>query len=153
MKFRLILFTVFSFLVFSFFSTAQARMMCVKSENVRLRSGPGDTYSIKWEYGKGFPLKIITSKKGWYKVSDFERDTGWIRRDLLSTTPHMVVKVNKNKKKKINIRSGPGTRFRTVGKAYYGVVFKTLEQKKGWTKVRHESGIVGWIKRSLLWGF
>jgi len=132
---------------------AIAEMMSVNSENVRLRSGPGQKYKIKWEYGKGFPLKILSRKNGWLKVSDFERDTGWIQKDLLGPKPHLVVKVNKNKKRKINIRSGPGTRFKIVGKAYYGVVFETIQQKKGWVKVKHETGLVGWIKRTLLWGF
>ncbi len=61
--------------------------------------------------------------------------------------------VNKNKKRKINIRSGPGKRFTIIGKAYYGVVFETIKQTQGWANVRHESGLVGWVKRSLLWGF
>jgi len=130
-----------------------AKMMSVKGDNVRLRSGPGEQYYVKWEYGDGFPLKVLSSKGNWYKVLDFERDTGWIRKDLLVSKPHMVVKVNKNKKRKINIRSGPGTRFKIIGKAFYGVVFETINQKKGWAKVRHESGLVGWVKRSLLWGF
>ena len=128
-------------------------MMSVKGENVRLRSGPGQQYRVKWEYGEGFPVKIHSKKNGWIKVSDFERDTGWIKSNLLISKPHVIVKVNKNKKRKINIRSGPGTRFKIVGKAYYGVVFETLEQKKGWAHVRHETGLVGWIKRTLLWGY
>lgn len=132
---------------------AVAKMMSVGGESVRLRSGPGQRYGIKWEYGKGFPLQVLSRKKGWVKVKDFERDIGWIKSELLSKKPHMIVKVNRNKKRKINIRSGPGTRFKIVGKAYYGVVFETVIQKKGWVKVRHESGLVGWIKRTLLWGF
>jgi hypothetical protein len=30
-----------------------------------------------------------------------------------------------------------------VGKANYGVVFAIVKQQKGWTKVKHESGLVG----------
>ena len=132
---------------------AYAKMMSVKGDKVRLRSGPGTKYSIKWEYGAGFPLKVILTKNGWYKVSDFENDVGWIKKNLLTSTPHMVVKANKNKIRKINIRSGPGTRFKIIGKAYYGVVFETVKQSKGWAKVKHDTGLEGWVKRSLLWGF
>ncbi|MGI9571537.1 MAG: SH3 domain-containing protein, partial [Desulfobulbia bacterium] len=86
-------------------------------------------------------------------VEDFENDTGWLYKKLTSRTGHMIVKVNKDKNKKINIRSGPGTKYPIVGKAYYGVVFKTMKQQDGWAKLKHDSGLEGWIRRDLLWGF
>lgn len=132
---------------------ASAEMLSVNSDSVNLRSGPGTNYGVKWEYGKGFPLKVMSKKGDWVKVSDFEKDSGWIFKPLLVKKGHMIVKVFKNQNKKINIRNGPGTKYKIVGKAYYGVVFETLEQKSGWAKVKHETGLVGWIKRSLLWGF
>lgn len=142
------------FLVFFIFAfSVQAEMLSVTSDGVNLRSGPGTNYEIKWEYGKGFPLQVVTKKGDWYKVKDFENDSGWIYKSLLSKKSHMIVKVNKKSSKKVNIRSGPATNFQIVGKAYYGVVFETLLQKNGWAKVRHETGLEGWIKRSLLWGF
>lgn len=133
--------------------TSSAEMLSVNTDSVNLRSGPGTNFDIKWEYGKGFPLEVISSKGEWVEVSDFEGDTGWIYKPLLSNTGHMIVKVNKDKDSKINIRSGPGTKYRIVGKAYYGVVFETLEQRDGWAKLKHETGLVGWIKRDLIWGF
>jgi SH3-like domain-containing protein len=136
-----------------FFTPALAKMGSINGERVQLRSGAGTKYASKWEYGKGFPLRIVSRKGNWVKVKDFENDSGWVYKDYLSSTPYMIVKVYKNKKKKINIRSGPSTKYKTVGKAYYGVVFKTLEQKKGWAKVKHESGLTGWVRRDLLWGY
>lgn len=134
-------------------SVVSAQMLSVKGNNVNLRSGAGKNFPVKWEYGDGFPLKVVQKKGKWIKVSDFENDSGWIHRDLLSPVPHMIVKMNRNSQKKINIRSGPSTKSKIVGKAFYGVVFETVEQKSGWAKVKHESGLEGWIKRTLLWGF
>ena len=146
---------VFIIILFNFFifNPAFAKMGSIDGEKVQLRSGPGTKYSSKWEYGNGFPLKILTRKGNWVKVKDFENDTGWVYKKYLSSKGHMIVKVNKGKKKKVNIRSGPGTKYKAIGKAYYGVVFETIKQEKGWAKVKHESGLTGWIKRSLLWGF
>ncbi len=149
LKLILPLILVISFLV----TPAFAKMGSINGDKVQLRSGPGTKYSVKWEYGNGFPLKILSRKGNWIKVKDFENDSGWVYKKYVNSTPHMIVKVNKGKKKKINLRSGPGTGYKVVGKAYYGVVFETLDQKKGWAKIRHESGLTGWIKRSLLWGF
>jgi SH3-like domain-containing protein len=133
--------------------SAFAQMMSVNGDKVNLRTGPGIKYKVKWEYGNGFPLLILKKKGKWVQVKDFEGDTGWIYRNLLTDKPMMIVKVNKNRKNKINIRNKPGTHGKIIGKAYYGVVFSTLRQKSGWVEVRHESGLQGWIKRNLLWGY
>ena len=130
-----------------------AKMVSVVGENVNLRSGPGTNYAVKWKYGSGFPLRVLEEKGKWLKVEDFENDTGWLYKKLTSRSGHMIVKVNKDKNRKINIRSGPGTKYPIVGKAYYGVVFKTLKQQSGWANVKHDSGLEGWIRRDLLWGF
>jgi len=150
-KTLLILVVLFS-LIFSA-TTVLAKMVSVVGDNVNLRSGPGTKYSVKWKYGSGFPLKVVQEKGGWLKVEDFEGDIGWLYQKLTSRTGHMIVKVHKNQNKKVNIRSGPGTKNKVVGKAYYGVVFRTIKQQNGWAHVKHDSGLEGWIKRSLLWGF
>lgn len=124
-----------------------AKMVAVKNENVNMRSGPSLQSRVLWKLGKGFPLKVLRRKGNWYRVQDFEGETGWVHRNVVNRTGHMIVK-----KQKINIRSKPTTGSRIVAKANYGVVFRTLRQKNGWAKVRHEN-ITGWIKRTLLWGF
>lgn len=151
---RKILISLLLFLVISGITTsALAAMVSVVGDNVNLRSGPGTKYSVKWKYGSGFPLRVLKEQGSWVQVEDFEGDSGWLYKKLTSKTGHMIVKVNKNQNKKINIRSGPGTKYNIVGKAYYGVVFKTIKQESAWAKVRHDSGLEGWVKRSLLWGF
>lgn len=139
--------------LFALSTSVFAEMRSISGENVNLRTGPGDEYDVKWEYGNGFPVTTLTHKGKWAKVKDFENDSGWIHSSLLSKEPHVIVKVNKGKNKQINIRSGPGTKYNVVGKAYYGVVFKKKKQQKGWINVKHESGLEGWIENSLLWGF
>lgn len=134
-------------------SFASAGMISVKGDNINLRRGPGTKYLILWEYGNGYPLKIIKKKGNWIKVRDFEKDSGWIHKSLLNYSPHVIVKVNRNNNSKINIRKGPATSRQIVGKAQYGVVFKTIKRKSGWINVEHESGLSGWIKENLLWGY
>lgn len=127
---------------------AKFTMVSVTGEKVNLRSGPSSESSILWEYGNGFPLRILQTKGSWYKTVDFENDTGWVYNKLVDKTPHLIVK-----KKRVNIRSGPGSKYKLLGKANYGVVFKTLNQSAGWAKVQHVNGLVGWIRRDLLWGW
>jgi SH3-like domain-containing protein len=134
-------------------TSASAEMISIKGDKINLRKGPGTKYSILWEYGNGYPLQIVKKKGNWIKVKDFEKDSGWIHKSLLNYSPHVIVKVNRSTKGKINIRKGPTTAQAIVGKAQYGVVFKTLNRKSGWINVKHESGLNGWIKENLLWGY
>ncbi|MBU0729434.1 MAG: SH3 domain-containing protein [Proteobacteria bacterium] len=123
-------------------------MASINKSKVNMRTGPGENYAILWELGKGYPLKILEKKDDWHKVADFEDDQGWIHKSLLSKQPHLIVK-----KKIINVRSGPGKQYKVVGKANYGVVFKTLNTTNAWVEVKHENGLTGWVLRSLLWGW
>lgn len=149
--FVIVLITVFS--LFLITSTVFAEMLSVKGDNINIRSGPGLKYPAKWEYSSGFPVKVIEKKGSWIKIRDFESDTGWIHRSLLVDKPRMIIKANRKIDKNVNIRSEPTTKAKIIGKAYYGVVFATLERKPGWIKVEHDSGLVGWISSSLLWGY
>ncbi len=128
-------------------------MRSIGGDKVNLRSGPGTKYSVKWEYGSGFPVEVIERKNNWMKIRDFEKDTGWVHKSLLTSEPHVIVKANKNTEERVNVRNGPGSENKIVGKAYYGVVFKTMEHQKNWIKVRHESGLSGWISSGFLWGY
>ena len=129
--------------------TAWARMVSVASPRAALRAGPGAKYEPLWEFGQGYPLKVVSSKESWYKVVDFENDSGWIEKNQTTGTPHVVVKAQN-----AELRSGPGPKYRQVGSAVRGVVFRVLDKgKKGtWIKVRHADGPEAWISRSKVWG-
>lgn len=146
-------FTPLIFIFFLFVSVSfGAEILSVKGEKVNLREGPGKKYNIKYEYNKGFPFEVIERNKEWIKVKDFENDTGWMHKSVLSKRRYTIVKANRNKDKSINIRKGPGSDNQIIGKAYYGVVLKILKHESGWVKIQHESGLTGWISSNLLWG-
>lgn len=128
-------------------------MFSIDGNDVNMRTGPGTKYKVMWQLNEGFPLIVLKRTGSWIRVRDFEGTIGWVHKSVTKKSPHMIVKVHKNSKKRINIRSGPGTKYRIVAKAYYGVVFKTVTQKNGWVKIQHPDGVTGWIKRSLLWGW
>jgi SH3-like domain-containing protein len=132
---------------------ALAEMVSIAGNDVNMRSGPGTGYRVMWQLGEGFPLMVLKRSGSWLRVKDFEGTIGWVHKGVVNKTPHMIVKVHKNSDKRIHIRNGPGTNHRIIGKAYYGVVFATLEQKNGWVRVKHQQGITGWVKRTLLWGW
>ncbi len=150
---KTILFVLFLFFFVFQASMVLAEMVSIVGNDINMRSGPGTRYKILWKLGSGFPLKVLKRKRNWIRVRDFEGTIGWVNKNVVSRVPHMIVKVHKKSRKRINVRSGPGTRSRIVAKAHYGVVFKTLKKKNGWVKVHHQKGVTGWVKRSLLWGY
>lgn len=131
-----------------FTSVAHAEMVSVGRARAKMRSGPGEKYPVKWELGVGYPLKVLKSQGAWLKVRDYESDTGWIYKKLVTKTPYMIVKTDK-----AVIRSAPGENQRVVGNADRGVVLRTLKRNKGWVQLRHETGLTGWIRHDLLWGW
>jgi SH3-like domain-containing protein len=125
------------------------RMVSVDRPEINMRDGPGTQHTALWSLVRGYPLEVLGRKGDWYRVRDFERDTGWVYRPLTSTKkPHHIVK-----SKVANVRSGPGTRYRVIGKAVYGEVLRTLEKRDGWVKVSQSGGSSGWVARRLLWGW
>jgi uncharacterized protein YgiM (DUF1202 family) len=71
-----------------------------------------------------------------------------VARSLTGKTPHHVVK-----SKTANIRSGPGTSNRIVGKAQYGDLLRTHAKRSGWANIQTADGKRGWISQKLLWGW
>lgn len=124
------------------------RMVSVSGKEVNLRSGPGTQHPADWTLSQGYPLKVIGNQGDWLEVRDFENDSGWIYRPLISNTPHHVVKV-----KAANLRSEPTTRSRIIARLAYGDILKTLERRSDWVKVQRKGGLRGWVAQRLLWGW
>jgi SH3-like domain-containing protein len=103
---------------------------------------------VLWELQRGYPLQVVKRKNRWAQVRDFEGDTGWVAASLTGRTPHHIVKVNN-----ANLRKGPGTQHRIVGKASYGELVRTKEKRGGWVRVERSGGTNGWISKKLLWGW
>ena len=115
-------------------------------DGVNVRSGPGTNYEVLWEVYKGYPVKILEKRGKWAKTVDYEKDIGWIYRPLLSKTHTVIVTANK-----VNIRTGPGTKYTIAFKAEEGVIFHLVGRKGKWLKIRYLDDY-GWIRKDLVWG-
>ena len=119
----------------------------IQGGTVNMRAGPSRSAEVLWQLGRGYPLAVLGRKGSWIHVVDFENDKGWVAARLTSRTPHVIVR-----SPSANVRKGPGTRHRVLRRAEYGEVFRILDRRKSWVRVRGEDGRTGWIARGLLWG-
>jgi len=111
-------------------------------------SGPGTHTDVLWQLERGCPLQVLQRKGGWLQVRDFENDKGWVARALTGQTPHHIVKAEV-----ANIRGGPGTGYRIVGKAERYDLMRTRAARSGWVRVESGAGVSGWMSKRLLWGW
>ena len=127
-------------------SVAMAERLAVSASVANIRSGPGTEYDIIWKVETHHPIQIIKKSGAWYRFRDFEQDEGWIHKSLVSKIRTVITK-----KKKSNIRSGPGTRHKIVFTAEKGSPFRVIKSKGSWISIEHADGDKGWIYEALVW--
>ncbi len=128
-------------------SVQAAEIVSVKKDNINVRTGPGTDNPVFMELFKGYPLKVVSKKGEWIKITDYENDKGWIHSSLIEKGNTVIV----NAKNKVNLRSGPTTKSAIVASIERGVVLTKLSSKGNWLKIRHSSGTEGWIYQPLVW--
>jgi SH3-like domain-containing protein len=145
-KFKKIV-VISSLALFMASSAFAANYLSVTTDNANVRTGPGTKYPVAMELFQGYPLKVLKKEGEWYKISDYENDSGWIHDSIVKDQDTVIV----NAKNSLNMRSGPSQNTTIVADVERGVVLKKLSTEGQWTKVRHSSGTVGWIYSPLLW--
>lgn len=136
-------------LVCSLFCSAAlaADYLTVTEDKATIKTGPGKNHPVSMELFQGYPLKVISKEGEWYKVSDFEQDTGWIHQGLVKKCDTVIVISEKS----VNMRTEPSTNAPVIADVERGVVLTKIGSKEKWTQVRHSGGSTGWIFTSLLW--
>jgi len=142
-------FILFLGLIFSFFVSPRAFALCVNQEKANLRQGPGMRWPKTWEVIRYMPLKKISKKDGWYRVSDIDERTHWVREDMVSASFSCAA----IRTPFANLRKGPGLNF-PMTKAAKGdryLSFRILKTRGRWIQVEDIEGDEVWIARENLW--
>ena len=125
--------------------TLAAEYVSAARDGVNLRSGPDANANVLFQLPAGYPLEVLGKQGGWYKVSDYEGDKGWIQESVVNKTPYVIIKV-----KECKIRSGPSTSEKVVGSGVKDVILARVEKKGDWIKVSHPN-LTGWVHKDLVW--
>ena len=124
-----------------------ADYVSVQGDNVNVRTGAGTNYEVSMELFNGYPLKVLSTEGDWLKIVDFENDSGWIHKSLVTEGNTVIVNGNKN----VNMRAEPSTNSTIIATVDRGVVLTVLETQGKWLKLKHSTGLIGWIYKPLLW--
>lgn len=128
-------------------SALAADYLSITTDNANVRTGPGTNYPASMELFQGYPLKVEKKEGEWYKITDYENDSGWVHDSIVKPGDTVIV----NAKESVNMRSGPSTKDSIVADVERGVVLTRISEQGKWTKVRHSSGTTGWMYSPLLW--
>jgi len=162
---RIVSFKLFSLGTILFFALASQtvsakNVQCVwtKAANVRTGAGTGNKILFRvWHYE---PLTVIGGSGDWVKVAEHYRGTnkkrilsgdhprgltGWIHKSLIKKARCLSVR-----SEFLNIRSGPGGKYKAKWKVQWGYPFKYLTEKGGWYKVT-DGVSTGWISSNFVW--
>lgn len=134
-------------LILSVSMASAASYVSVNGDNINVRTGPGTDNQVSMELFEGYPLQVIGSNGDWLQVVDYEQDKGWIHKSLVVDGNTVIV----NGTKSVNMRAEPSTASSIIANVDRGVVLTKLESQGKWLKLKHSSGLIGWIYKPLLW--
>ena len=138
---------VFSSFVPKIYANEDINFLTLKNNEVNLRQGPSFKYPIKLIYKKKYlPVIILDKSETWRKISDFEKNSGWIHISQLSKIKSAI-----NIKKHSIIYKKPTIFSKPIAKLETGRLMLIKKCKDGWCKIK-TGGFNGWINKSYLWG-
>lgn len=118
--------------------------LAVTGNAVNIRSGPGTNYASLGKVNKGDKLFSIGKSDNWYQV-EYGNGTGYIIEDYVTVgsggfytaVDSGTLSVNGND---VNIRSGPGTEYQSIGMVSRGTTLTITGKSDNWYQVSYNGG-------------
>ena len=123
------------------------RYVSLKVSKANMRRGPSLEHKIDWVYKrKNLPIKIVSEFGHWRKVEDFEGQTGWMFKSLISGKRYVIVIREETLLRNKNKPEG-------LGKAILkkNVIAKVKKCDLLWCLVGIKK-LKGWVLKSDIWG-
>lgn len=96
---------------------------------------------------RGYPVEVIIDSGDWVRVRDGSGSFAWIEAARLDTKRTVLVTADS-----ATALENPNDAAPVVFRAEKGVVLEFLAVSGGWAKVRHQSGVIGFVPLATLWG-
>jgi SH3-like domain-containing protein len=123
------------------------RFVSLASDEINVRTGPGQMHPIRWVFGKrGVPVQIVEETQDWRRIVDHEGETGWIHASLLSSRRTILVTDETRP-----LRRTPRADARIVALVEPMVIGTLLNCERNWCLVE-VAGRRGWLERGQFYG-
>lgn len=120
----------------------------LKSDEVNMRTGPGERFPIKFVYHKRtYPLEVLDTYDHWHQVQEADGTTGWVRETMVSSARYvriqeetpLLAKPLADAPQKGTVKAGVIGRIRKCAALsnYCLIQFKEIK---------------GWLSKKSLWG-
>src|SRR5262245_39355697 len=129
----------------------------VTTSALRIRSGPGTTYSIVGMLYKNNTIEGNELNGDWVHITTAENQTGWSHRAYLelvaeTTPPPTAAATYRVDASTLNLRQGPGLTYAVIGSLKQGEMLEGLAVSgdNQWAQVRKSTGVTGWCSLKYL---
>lgn len=112
-----------------------------------LHDAPSENSTKRTILTQGYPVEVIIESGDWVRVRDEVGTFGWIESSRLADKRTVMVS-----EAVAQAHESPSDSSPVVFRAEKGVFLDFVGISGGWAKVRHRTGIVGYIRLRELWG-
>ena len=127
----------------------------VSKDNTNLRTGPSTTFTSKGQLNKGAKVTVLSHGSAFDYVST-SKGKGYIRNSCLTTkktgnskNSSRTAYIKNPAKRTVNLRKGPGTKYRVMAEYRPGTKVTLLKKGSAWSKVS-VGGKTGYIMTKYL---
>ena len=125
------------------------RIVSLKNSLTYMRSGPGKEFPVKFELKqKGYPLKVIAEFNNWRKVMAFNKISGWVHTQLLSSLRTGLIT------KTTFLKKIPSNSSNSIAKLLPNLLINIKNCREKWCKIEivKNKKFIGWVQTETIWG-
>ncbi|MED3811191.1 SH3 domain-containing protein [Priestia megaterium] len=126
---------------------AESTTYTVTASTLNVRSGAGTNYASIGSVTKGQKLSVVSKSGSWYKIN-YNGRTGYVSSDYVqasgTTTPPAESTTYTVTASTLNVRSGAGTSYASIGSVTKGQKLSVVSKSGSWYKINY-NGRTGYV--------
>jgi SH3-like domain-containing protein len=142
--------TLFSFKTFAAQQIQEVNYFAsLRSNETNVRAGPSQNYPIKFTFKlRGIPIRVISEYDNWLEIEDYEGETGWLNKSLITKKRTLMVVSNSEY---VNFYKKPNSKSKILYHIENNVVLDLIKCSNDWCNAKAK-GKSGWIEKSEIFG-